>query len=172
MFWAWHICLCVPEPEKVKGKGEGKGRADHLFPKALDGFVFILSREGDIVYVNENVVKYLGIQQVGYCSCLLFLLLVLVSKDRIQNTIVRQGIRETDKAQYFANAKWKWSTICRQGISVTDIVEYFTKGKWKWEIHIAETGNSRWTIRSTVWQIKVIKSVGRSKGHWRHDMKE
>jgi PAS domain-containing protein len=56
------VCLVA---ETDRGKGKGKPTADQLFPKALDGFVFILSREGDIVYVNESVNKYLGIQQVG-----------------------------------------------------------------------------------------------------------
>lgn len=46
-----------------KLRGE-KQRMEQLYPKALDGFVFILSREGDIVYVNESVAKYLGIQQI------------------------------------------------------------------------------------------------------------
>ncbi|XP_076464563.1 hypoxia-inducible factor 1-alpha-like isoform X2 [Babylonia areolata] len=45
-------------------KGGARRTMDQLFPKALDGFVFILSREGDIVYINETVVKYLGIQQI------------------------------------------------------------------------------------------------------------
>ncbi|KAK7103826.1 hypoxia-inducible factor 1-alpha-like isoform X2 [Littorina saxatilis] len=40
------------------------GRYDQEAPKALDGFMFILSGDGDIVYVNEKVVKYLGIQQM------------------------------------------------------------------------------------------------------------
>ena len=62
-----NICFSTA-PEKGKSKGTGKLSIDHLFPKALDGFVFILSREGDIVYVSESVAKYLGIQQVN-CHC-------------------------------------------------------------------------------------------------------
>ncbi|XP_062580697.1 hypoxia-inducible factor 1-alpha-like isoform X2 [Saccostrea cucullata] len=37
---------------------------DSLYSKALDGFVAILSNEGDLVYISEGVSKYLGIQQV------------------------------------------------------------------------------------------------------------
>ena len=48
----------------MKDEWDLKQNVDHLFPKSLDGFVFILSREGDIVYINESVSKYLGIQQV------------------------------------------------------------------------------------------------------------
>ncbi|XP_014772617.1 uncharacterized protein LOC106870896 [Octopus bimaculoides] len=35
-----------------------------LYAKALDGFVIILSRDGEIVDVSEHVGKYLGIQQI------------------------------------------------------------------------------------------------------------
>lgn len=37
---------------------------DSLYSKALDGFVVILSNEGDLIYISESVSKYLGIQQV------------------------------------------------------------------------------------------------------------
>lgn len=36
-----------------------------LYAKALDGFVIILSCDGEIVDVSEHVGKYLGIQQVS-----------------------------------------------------------------------------------------------------------
>ncbi|CAL1541836.1 unnamed protein product [Lymnaea stagnalis] len=44
-----------------KGKIE---KLDQLYQKALEGFAFILSQEGDIVYLSENVTKYLGLQQI------------------------------------------------------------------------------------------------------------
>ncbi|RUS80285.1 hypothetical protein EGW08_011969 [Elysia chlorotica] len=37
---------------------------DHLYQKALEGFAFILSHDGDIVYLSESVGKYLGLQQI------------------------------------------------------------------------------------------------------------
>lgn len=33
---------------------------------ALDGFLIILSTDGDVIYVSENIHEYIGIQQV--CS--------------------------------------------------------------------------------------------------------
>lgn len=33
--------------------------------KALDGFLIILSTDGDVIYVSENIHEYIGIQQVG-----------------------------------------------------------------------------------------------------------
>lgn len=37
---------------------------NELFLKALDGFVLVLSIEGDIVYTSENIVNFLGLPQV------------------------------------------------------------------------------------------------------------
>ena len=67
-------------------------------------------------------------------------------KDRIRNTIIRQATR------------------------VTDIVQYVTNAKWKWAGHIARMNNKRWTIRSTEWPIKGVRSVGRQKRSWRDDI--
>lgn len=39
-----------------------------LYGKALDGFVFILSDNGDLAYISESVAKYLGIPQVHKSS--------------------------------------------------------------------------------------------------------
>ena len=61
------------------------------------------------------------------------------------------------------------NTIIRQRTRVTDIVQYIAKTKWKWAGHIAQMKDKRWTVRSTEWQIKGIRSVGRSKRHWRDD---
>lgn len=35
-----------------------------LYPKALDGFLVIISKEGEIIFLSEQVVKFLGIQQI------------------------------------------------------------------------------------------------------------
>ena len=67
-------------------------------------------------------------------------------KDRIRNTIIRQRTR------------------------VTDIVQCVTNTKWKWARHIAQMKDNRWTIRSTEWQIKDVRSVGRSKHRCRDDI--
>ena len=59
-------------------------------------------------------------------------------------------------------------TITKQRTRVTDIVQYVTNVKWKWAGHIARVKDNRWTIRSTEWQIKDVRSVERSK-RWRDD---
>lgn len=32
--------------------------------KALDGFLIIMSKDGDVIYVSENIHEYIGINQV------------------------------------------------------------------------------------------------------------
>ena len=43
------------------------------------------------------------------------------------------------------------------------------RGKWKRAGHFARMKDNRWTIRSTEWQIKGVRSVGRPKRCWRDD---
>ena len=46
-----------------------KESLDDLYPKALEGFLIILSQDSDIIYVSDNVAKYLGIAQVKSYFC-------------------------------------------------------------------------------------------------------
>ena len=62
------------------------------------------------------------------------------------------------------------NTVTRQGTRVTDIVQYVTNTKWKWVGHIARMKNNRRTIRSTERQTKGVRSVGRPKRLWRSDI--
>lgn len=38
---------------------------ENMLMKALDGFLIILSKDGDVIYVSENIHEYIGIHQVG-----------------------------------------------------------------------------------------------------------
>ena len=62
------------------------------------------------------------------------------------------------------------NTIIRQRTRVTDIAQYVTSTKWKWARYIAGKKDNRWTIRSTEWQIKGVRPVGRPKRRWRDDI--
>lgn len=44
---------------------------ENMLIQALDGFLFIVSEDGDVTYVSENVSDFLGIQQV--CVCVVYL---------------------------------------------------------------------------------------------------
>lgn len=39
---------------------------DIFYPQTLGGFIMVLTEEGDMIYLTENVNKYIGIVQV--CS--------------------------------------------------------------------------------------------------------
>ena len=81
----------------------------------------------------------------------------IVLKDRICNTIIRQRTRVTD----IVLKDRIRNTIIRQRTRVTDIVQYVTNVKWKWAAHITQMQGNRRTIRSTEWQVKGVRSVGR-----------
>ncbi|KAG5878132.1 hypothetical protein JTB14_015115 [Gonioctena quinquepunctata] len=51
----------IPE---LKQPGEKNGTDGSVFLKSLDGFIVVLSAEGDFVYVSENVSDYLGLSQI------------------------------------------------------------------------------------------------------------
>ena len=62
------------------------------------------------------------------------------------------------------------NTVIRERTRVTVIVQYVTNTKWKWAGHITRMKSNRWTIRSTEWQIKGVRSVGIPKRHWIGDI--
>lgn len=41
---------------------------ENIVMKALDGFLIVLSTDGDIIYVSENINDFIGIQQVRDCG--------------------------------------------------------------------------------------------------------
>jgi len=45
---------------------ELKVKLDQQYYKSLDGFLIVIAKNGDIVYVSENVEKYLGLTQVRH----------------------------------------------------------------------------------------------------------
>ena len=67
----WMVLLCVVDDVGEWTKEDSS--MDYIHCKALHGFVIILSADGVIVFVNENVKKYLGVQQVSevYQVCLI-----------------------------------------------------------------------------------------------------
>lgn len=69
-------CFSLPFPFVVKFDDAAKDdkMADEILDnanenvvmKALDGFLIILSHDGDVIYVSENIQEHIGIQQVCY----------------------------------------------------------------------------------------------------------
>ena len=57
---------------------ELKTKLDQQYYKSLDGFLIVIARNGDIVYVSENIEKYLGLTQVCLDALCAHFLLLLV----------------------------------------------------------------------------------------------
>nr|QOE88730.1 Hypoxia-inducible factor-1a m [Apostichopus japonicus] len=50
--------------EKELKIAEKEQMLESLYPKALEGFLLVLSKEGDIVFLSDNVSRYLGLAQI------------------------------------------------------------------------------------------------------------
>ncbi|XP_056638030.1 hypoxia-inducible factor 1-alpha-like isoform X1 [Diorhabda sublineata] len=59
-----NVLGAVPEFDALDEDEENENMDSSTFLKTLDGFVMILSEEGDFIYVSENVNEYLGINQI------------------------------------------------------------------------------------------------------------
>lgn len=68
-FFFWCFYFIVEFGNAVTSKVEDQlldNIDENLVMKALDGFLIVLSTEGDVIYVSENIQDYIGIQQVCY----------------------------------------------------------------------------------------------------------
>lgn len=48
----------------LDSEDEMNPQMDCFYLKALDGFVMVLTDDGDMVYISDNVNKYMGLTQV------------------------------------------------------------------------------------------------------------
>uniref|UniRef100_UPI0035902888 hypoxia-inducible factor 1-alpha-like n=1 Tax=Myxine glutinosa TaxID=7769 RepID=UPI0035902888 len=70
---------------------------DSLYPQALDGFVAVLTRDGDVVYLSENVTKYLGLSRVDLTGQSIFDFIHPCDQEELQELLVyRQGVAKKD----------------------------------------------------------------------------
>ncbi|BFZ07059.1 hypothetical protein BsWGS_10098 [Bradybaena similaris] len=90
----------------IKSKGD---KFDHLYQKALEGFAFILAQEGDIVYLSENVARYLGLQQIELIGQSVFDFTHPCDHDEIKEMLaIKQGQHQTmssDTRNFFMRMK-------------------------------------------------------------------
>jgi len=52
------------EESKHSVSAELKTKLDQQYYKSLDGFLIVIAKNGDIIYVSENIEKHLGLTQV------------------------------------------------------------------------------------------------------------
>ncbi|XP_019887026.1 hypoxia-inducible factor 1-alpha isoform X1 [Ooceraea biroi] len=51
-------------PVSLAKSESSSAEMDELFPKALNGFILVLSSDGNMIYLSENVSDYLGVSQM------------------------------------------------------------------------------------------------------------
>lgn len=70
---------CADDTDK---ENEVESQLNGFYLKALEGFLMVLSEDGDMVYLSENVSKSMGLTQVARCLhfilCCLDLKLIMV----------------------------------------------------------------------------------------------
>ena len=65
MYAACEFCVEADDESKDSSvSAELKQKLNQQYYKALDGFLIVIAKNGDVVYVSENVEKYLGLTQV------------------------------------------------------------------------------------------------------------
>ena len=62
-FWNVYIYFIPGPPVKCEDDNE---EVDPFFLEALEGFLLVLSGDGDMVYLSENVKRHLGLTQVFF----------------------------------------------------------------------------------------------------------
>ncbi len=61
-------------------ENELESQLNSFYLKALEGFLMVLSEDGDMVYLSENVSKGMGLTQVANCWCFVLCCLDLKCK--------------------------------------------------------------------------------------------
>lgn len=55
--------------DESEKENEVESQLNSFYLKALEGFLMVLSEDGDMVYLSENVSKSMGLSQVAKCLC-------------------------------------------------------------------------------------------------------
>lgn len=57
------------DDSEKENENELESQLNSFYLKALEGFLVVLSEDGDMVYLSENVSKNMGLTQVANCWC-------------------------------------------------------------------------------------------------------
>nr|WNN25253.1 hypoxia-inducible factor 1 [Hemithiris psittacea] len=90
---------------------------DKLYPKALDGVLMLLSSEGDIIYISENVAKHIGIPCIEMMGHSLFDFIHPCDQEELKDALHSKATAKSNgsQIQFFLRLK---STLTRRGRSV------------------------------------------------------
>lgn len=65
-FFFFFFSVCADNENEL----EADQHMDNLYLKALEGFIAVVTQDGDMIFLSENVNKYMGLTQV-VCSLML-----------------------------------------------------------------------------------------------------
>nr|WNL52992.1 hypoxia-inducible factor 1 alpha subunit [Sinonovacula constricta] len=77
-------------------EGSLEEKMNSLYPKALGGFLVVLSKDGDFIYVSETISRYLGIQQIDLMGQSIYEFSHPCDHDEIQDLLSGQSRSEED----------------------------------------------------------------------------
>ncbi|XP_068944339.1 hypoxia-inducible factor 3-alpha [Petaurus breviceps papuanus] len=89
-----HRLCAAGDWSEVSAAGAGTGEPlDACYLKALDGFVMVLTAEGDMAYLSENVSKHLGLSQLELIGHSVFDFVHPCDQEELQDVLTpRQGL--------------------------------------------------------------------------------
>ncbi|XP_072464165.1 hypoxia-inducible factor 3-alpha isoform X1 [Notamacropus eugenii] len=89
-----HRLCAAGDWSEVSAAGSGSGEPlDACYLKALDGFVMVLTAEGDMAYLSENVSKHLGLSQLELIGHSVFDFVHPCDQEELQDVLTpRQGL--------------------------------------------------------------------------------
>ncbi|KAI4495392.1 hypothetical protein M0802_008782 [Mischocyttarus mexicanus] len=78
-------------------KSKTSVKLDELFPEALNGFMLVLSNDGNMVYLSENVSEYLGISQMDMMGQSVYEYSHPCDHDELRECLSSKPIEDNDK---------------------------------------------------------------------------
>uniref|UniRef100_A0A8C4R4W9 PAS domain-containing protein n=1 Tax=Eptatretus burgeri TaxID=7764 RepID=A0A8C4R4W9_EPTBU len=93
------LLKAVGTVEETTTDAQKQEEMDSLYPEALDGFVAVLTRDGDVVYLSENVTKYLGLSRVDLTGQSILDFIHPCDQEELQDLLVyKQGVAKKDSS--------------------------------------------------------------------------
>uniref|UniRef100_A0A8C5RK89 PAS domain-containing protein n=1 Tax=Laticauda laticaudata TaxID=8630 RepID=A0A8C5RK89_LATLA len=86
------------EPGEWREQVKAEEQVDSYYLKALDGFLMVLTEEGDMIYLSENVNKHLGLSQLELIGHSVFDFIHPCDQEELQDVLSpRQGESPTER---------------------------------------------------------------------------
>lgn len=92
-------------------------KADHLFCRALDGFLMLANKDGSVVYITENVISHLGLTQMDLLGHSVYDFIHPCDHDEMQDVISNRNNGDGKNLEHSLFLRMK-CTLTSKGRSV------------------------------------------------------